>query len=192
MLEAPRPFVVFSLPRSRSAWTSVFLSAPGAACGHDIGPTLDFPDDFERLLTTKFVGTCETGAAFAWRLIREQLPQAMFVVIRRDPAQVIRSLEAFGIVGQEGEMWGRARDLDQISAQPGTLTLDFDDLGKAWQCGRLYWHCLGRPMPMTWWQQLQRLNVQVDMDRQLKMLMERRPQIEALKAAARERIPADA
>lgn len=186
MLGASRPFVVFSLPRSRSTWLSVFLSRPEARCGHDIGPTLDHPEDFaERLCLGGLVGTCETGAAFAWRFIRQQIPEAQFVVLRRDPAKVVRSLEVLGIKGQEGEMWGRARDLDVISAQPGTITLESDHLAKPYVCAELYKALLGRSMSPGWWAQLDATNIQVDINRALQLLMERRPQIEALKAAVR-------
>lgn len=182
------PFVVFSLPRSRSTWLSIFLSRPDAICGHDIGPTLDRPEEFAERLTADLVGTCETGAAFAWKLIREMLPEARFVVVRRDPAEVVRSLERFGITGQEGEMWGRARDLDRISAEPGTVTIDHTDLGDRAVCAALYRFCLGVPMPRAWWAALDPVNIQVDVGRQLQLLAERRPQIEAVKAGARERM----
>lgn len=186
MLEASRPFVVFSLPRSRSAWASVFLSTPTRICAHDLGPRVDTLDEFVDAVRGLYAGTCETGAAFAWPLIRQQLPEARFAVIRRDPAAVIRSLEALGITGQEGEMWGRARDLDRISAEPGTLTIDFDDLQAPWRANELYEHCTGRRAPMGWAQHLGQKNIQVDLPAELALLSARRPKIEALKRACRE------
>ena len=181
----PAPFIVFSLPRSRSTWLGVFLSRPDAICGHDIGPTCDHPGEFIAKLREEVVGTCETGAAFAWKLIRRELPEARFAVIRRDPAEVVRSLERCGVTGQEGEIWGRARDLDRICAEPGTLAIDYADLARPEVCAALYRHCRGEPMPRAWWAALDPVNIQVDMGRQLGMLAARRTQIEALKAAAR-------
>jgi hypothetical protein len=179
------PFVVFSLPRSRSAWLSVLLSSPGAICGHDIGPTLRSPEEFGERLNGELAGTCETGAAFAWRQIWQMLPDANFVVIRRDPQAVVRSLDAFGISGQDEEMRTRSAQLDEISAIPGTLTLEADELADEAACAMIYAHCLGRKMPSAWWAHLDHINIQVDMRRQLQLLAERRPQIEALKAQVR-------
>src|SRR6185503_11458650 len=81
--EASAPFVLFSLPRSRSAWLSVLLSRPGALVGHDIGIGCAQPEDFAQRLRSDLAGTCETGAAFAWRLIRWLVPDARFAVVRR-------------------------------------------------------------------------------------------------------------
>lgn len=178
--------MVFSLPRSRSTWLSVLLSSPDAPCGHDIGPTLDEPDDFRRRLSGDLIGTCETGAAFAWPLIRAMLPGARFAVIRRDPAEVARSLERFGIYGQQEEMWARAAQLDRIAADPDVLSVGYDELARPEPCAELYRHCLGRDMPPGWWALLDPVNIQVDMPRQLRMLSGRHLQIEALKAMARE------
>lgn len=182
------PFVVFSLPRSRSAWLSVLLSGPGAICGHDIGPTLRAPNEFAERLSGDLVGTCETGAAFAWRLIWQMLPDANFVVIRRDPEAVVRSLSAFWISGQNEEMRARSAQLEEISALPGTLTVNFAELADEAASAMIYAHCLGRQMPRAWWAHLDPLNIQVDMQRQLRLLAERRPMIDALKAQVREHV----
>lgn len=181
-----RPFVVFSLPRSRSTWLSVFLSSPDARCGHDIGPTLNRPEDFGARLRGDLIGTCETGAVFAWPLIRKMLPEARFAVVRRDPDHVTRSLERFGIWGQREEMWRRAAKLDELAAQPGVLSVGYDELGRPEPCAELYRHCLDREMPEGWWAQLDPINIQVDMGRQLALLTTRHAQIAALKAMARE------
>jgi hypothetical protein len=180
------PFVVFSLPRSRSTWLSVFLSSPDAPCGHDIGPTLDYPFQFAERLRSDLIGTCETGAAFAWRRIRAMLPDARFAVIRRDPLAVTRSLERFGIYGMEEEMWARAGHLEEIACEPDVLSVGFDELRRPEPCADLYRHLLGREMPHAWWAALDPVKIEVDMPRQLRMLASRYVQIEALKAMARE------
>lgn len=180
-----RPFVVFSLPRSRSAWLSVLLGSPDTPVGHDIGPTVDSVSEFCTKLQ-ELGGSCETGAAFAWKLIRNRLPEAVFVVVKRDPETVTRSLERFGLMGQGEEMHTRAVLLDEISAQPGTLTIDFDALTSEQACAWIYGHCLRQPMPRAWWAHLDPINIQVDMARQIDLLIRRRPQIDALKAEARE------
>jgi len=176
------PFVVFSLPRSRSAWSSIFLSYGGLSCGHDIGIECASPEDFVEAMTGKLAGTCETGAMFAWRLIREYLPTVKFVTVRRPRADVIASLERFGLTGFEGEMERRDTFLDEIAALPGTLNLSFDDLASADGCRKMFEFCLERPLDLDWWSHLQAIDIQVDMQKCLGRLAANRSKIDALKA----------
>lgn len=176
------PFVIFSLPRSRSAWLSAFLD-----CGHDIGVECATVDEFiERLRTGG--GTCETGAGFAWRLIRRELPDATFVVVKRPVGEVCSSLEWHGITGQEVEMNRRAAELDEIAAQPGVLTVNFADLASPAVCGGLFAHCLGWPLDLAHWQRFDGLNIQVDLKRQAERLTANRAQIAGLKAEVARRL----
>lgn len=174
------PFVCFSLPRSRSTWLSVFLSRPGRLVGHDIGVTCASPAEFSMHLQHDLIGTCETGAAFAWRLIKRIVPDVRFVVVKRDPAEVQRSLARFGLADPDLEQ--RAELLDEISAQHGTLTVSFESLTRQASCAELYEHCLHAQMDPHWWAALDPINIQVDMARQLERLHVNRFQIESLKA----------
>jgi hypothetical protein len=174
--------LVFSLPRSRSAWLSAFLGAPGRVVGHDIGVTCDTPADFAWRLNLELAGTCETGAAFAWRLIRRMMPEAKFAVILRPVDEVCASLARFGLTGVESEMQLRYELLRQISRQPGTMTLEWGALRFQGSCERLYRFCTGEHMDAAWWEAMHRLNIQVDMVQQLKLLQARASQIQGLKA----------
>jgi len=176
------PFIVFALPRSRTAWLSVFLARPGKPVGHDIGAQCSDPDDFIHQLSA-LGGSCETGAAFAWRLIRERLPECRFAVALRDPREVADSLERQGLGDHRAEMWRRWSHLQEIAAEPGVLTVQFDKLTEP-ECGALYRHCTGEDVPAGWWTQLDPLNIQVDLPRWVARLQQNRSQIEALKAAA--------
>lgn len=177
------PFLVFSLPRSRSAWLSVFLSTAGHGVGHDIGAESRSPEDFlGRLLRLR--GSCETGAAFAWDLIRKALPRARFAVVLRDPEAVIESLERFGFSGQREEMFRRYDQLRAISAFPGVFTTSFDALADEGRASALHRHCTGGEPPAGWWAQLDPLNIQVDMARWVARLRQNQAQIQTLKAEA--------
>ena len=176
-----RPFLIFSLPRSRSAWLSAFLGAPGRVVGHDIGATCSSPADFAWKLQHELAGTCETGAAFAWRLIRKLVPDAQFVVITRPVSEVVESLAKFGLTGLNQEMVERAEMLRQITRQPGTMTLDWTALRYPSSCAQLYRACTGEEMDSAWWAAMDRLNIQVDMARQLAVLKRNAEQIANLK-----------
>lgn len=168
------PFVVFSLPRSRSAWLSAFME-----CGHDIGVQCATPEDFVAQIGA---GTCETGAAFAYPLIRQLIPDCRFAVVRRPVAEVVGSFERLGITGLGPEMERRDRDLDAICAQRDVLTVDYADLKRQDTCAALYAHCRNAAMDLERWARLDGLNIQVDIVRQLTRLETNRSRIAGLKA----------
>ena len=178
-----RPFVVFSLPRSRSAWLSVLLG-----CGHDIATTIDHPEEFSGRLRDAGGGSCETGAAFAFPLIRKLMPEARFAVVRRDPRDVLASLQRLAIRDQQTEVWARAAHLDAIAEQPGVLSVEFDALKRSTACAALYHHCRREQMPPAWWAKLDGLNIQIDMAKRIDFLRLRHGRIEALKAEVRARL----
>lgn len=186
---ATAPFVVFSLPRSRSTWLSVFLGAPGRRVGHDIGVDCATPEEFVAPLSDgSLAGTCETGAAFAWRLIREALPTVTFGVVKRPVDEVCGSLERLGFQGVRPEIEQRAAQLEEISAQPGTMTIDYAELGRVSACAGLFAHCTRRPLDLGWWQQMESVNVQIDIRRQVEKLAANAERIEALKAEVARRL----
>lgn len=180
------PFIVFSLPRSRSAWLTVFLSAPSRLVGHDIGITSGSPGEFIERLRGPLAGTCETGAAFAWPLIKKRLPEARIAVVVRAPAEVCASLARFGFTGIEAEIAERSRQLERISAAAGVVTIQYQHLTDPQACARLHHHCTGRDMDMAWWRHMDGMNVQVDMAKRTALLHRNGPQIAALKAAVHE------
>jgi hypothetical protein len=51
-----RPFMIFALPRSRTAWLSEFLSYQGWTCWHEIA--IQMRDFSEVGVTTRFVQNC--------------------------------------------------------------------------------------------------------------------------------------
>ena len=130
-------FVVFSLPRSRSAWLSVFLSRGSRLVGHDIGVESATPEEFLGRIGADLAGTCETGAGFAWSSIRNARPDLKFAVILRNPVEVSASLERFGLFGMLPEMRQRMEYLAEIAQLPGTLNLTFDALSDPDACAAL-------------------------------------------------------
>src|ERR1700691_5659915 len=95
------PFIVFSLPRSRSPWIARFLSYGGRPCGHDLATECASLDEFATLLRGPYVGTVETGAVVGWRALRRRLPEARMAVIRRPVPEVYASLARFGLGGSD-------------------------------------------------------------------------------------------
>lgn len=178
------PFIIFSLPRSRSKWTSEWLKSSGLPVGHDLGIDCESVNQFLGHFAQGLAGTCETGAMFAWKLLRYYMPEARFVTIHRPRTEVLDSLARFGFRDLEQEMERREAMLQVISQQPGTLNLRFWELDDPKICEGLWQHCLG-PGPefcLDNWLGFHRTNIQVDMGDRIMRLAYNHRAIEALKA----------
>jgi hypothetical protein len=169
------PFVVFSLPRSRSAWLTHFLSYPPKRVGHDVIVYCDRVSDFVKLFADGMDGTCETATVLGHRLIRHLMPTVKFAVVRRPLAEVVASLSRLGLAAPLGELEARDAMLDQVAAMPGTLSLQCDELDSPDWCRRLFEFCHGSEpeFEIEWWAQCSRFNIQVEMGKQVALLRER-------------------
>ena len=179
-------FIVFSLPRSRSAWTARFLSYRGRKCGHDLAPECGSIDELTAKFNDEYVGTAETGAMIGWRALRRRLPDARFAVIRRPVQQVYDSLARFGIGSSAlmAELTERDAMLDDLSKVRGVRSFTFAQLNGVEACRQLFEHCLGEPFDWEWWKSLAGVNVQVDVAERLHFIATNRDRIEALKREA--------
>ena len=179
-------FIVFSLPRSRSAWVSRFLSYDGKRCGHDIATQCGTMQEFAERLNDDCVGTAETGAVIGWRAIRRVLPDVRIAVIRRPVQDVYNSLARFGLGSSVllDELSERDAMLDQVARLPGVRSFSFADLNGISACQELFEFCLGVPFDWEWWEGLANVNIQVDVAARLKYITENRDRIEALKRDA--------
>lgn len=174
-------FIVFSLPRSRSTWNSIFLSYGGRKIGHDIGIDCKTASDF---LSRIGDGACETGAAFAWSMIRKAKPDVRFAVVSRDVMGVHESLQRFG-VDVLSELQKRDDDLCDIIAQRGTFSIGYDALTTETGCKALFEFCLDEPFDRKWWLRFDPLNIQVDVRREMARVAANRNDLERLKADVR-------
>lgn len=165
--EAKAPFIVFSLPRSRSKWMSVLLSN-GAECSHDLPVNVETVDELCEAIARG--GSVETGLAPAWRVLRERFPDIRFAVIRRPIYQVMESAAKCGWVYEEAYLRKQAEILDEISSLPGTLTVGIDELQAFEDCARIYEHCIGELLDRSVWERLSTQNIQIDMAERMHLL----------------------
>lgn len=137
----PRNFLIFSLPRARSSWLSVFLSTGFAICLHDYsayGKSLP-----ARLFQCSYIGMASTGAAGEWQHWVEKYPDAPRVVIRRRREVCARSFAEVMNCDQAACLAGMVdldARLDEIAALPGTLSVNFEDIDA--RAEEIYRHCL--------------------------------------------------
>lgn len=166
-----RPFIIHALPRSRTAWLSRFLSYRDWTCAHEAAITLRKAADIPGFFLKPQFGTAETATAQGHWLIDYYCPGIKHVVIRRRTDDVVKSMMAVE-VGSAGFHYDENRlrrimaygnrMLDQISAKPGTLTVDFEDMVNEKTCAEIFEFCLPYSHDGAWWGDLHQKNIQVD------------------------------
>lgn len=181
------PFVILSLPRSRSAWLARFLSYGGRKCGHDLATTVGSMMEFAGLFESNgYDGTAETGAVVGWQAILRVIPGVRFVVVRRPIDEVYRSLSRFGLASSllMDELRDRDAMLDEVARLPGVRSFSFDNLRGIDVCRDIFEHCLGIPFDWEWWEGLATENVQVDVPQRVQYLIDNADRIAELKRNA--------
>jgi len=162
------PFVVFSLPRSRTAWLSKFLTYGDWYCGHEEGRHARTIEDISSWLSLQNTGTVETAASPWWRTLRRLKPETNVVVIRRPVEQVLDSLTRLGIAFDRAAMAKGLEHHDaklrQIAARwPGALSLTYADLEQEDACKAVFEKCLPYPHDNAWWEYVSAVNIQCSM-----------------------------
>lgn len=175
------PFIVFSLPRSRSAWLSQFLTYGDWNCSHDIATELHSIAALQDHFSKPFTGSSETGMIDGWRLVYKLCPTIKTVVVRRKVTEVAQSLAKFGLEADDLILKRNAL-LREVSALPNTVTVNYDDLNREETCKAIFEHCLQIPFDREHWLKLKDKNIQVDMALWLEKLRRNHDGIEALKA----------
>jgi hypothetical protein len=185
------PVCIFTLPRSRSAWLSVFLSFGNWACSHDASVRMRGMDDVQRFFSRPNAITVETGIAPGWRLLARRFPEMRMVVVRRSIEEVIASWSrAFGDIPFDSDKMRRVvvymdRMLDQIARQPGVRSVAFSDLSDQETCRALFEHCLPYRMPDQHFNALKDRNIQVSFRDIMTYRAAHHAEIDAFKRAAR-------
>lgn len=191
------PFVIFALPRSRTAWLSKFLSHGGWHCGHDELRHMRSLDDVKAWFSQPLTGTVETAGAPWWRLLSRYAPAAKIAVIRRPVGEVVESLMRIDRLAFDRDlltknMWRMDRKLDQLAARvPNMMSIDYADLDSESTCARLFEHCTGAALAHDHWSRMARANIQVDMRALMRYAEAYKSPLGRLGDAAKRRMLAD-
>lgn len=186
------PFVVFSLPRSRSAWMMHWLSAvSGERVGHDTAIEADTVDGWLETILRRMRGTCETGAVGAWPILRRAIPDCRIVTVQRPLADVVASLARLGLTAESGILEIRDEQLAMLARQPGVLAVQYHELRDPRMCAAIQAHCLDSAFNWPVWEYFDRNNITVDIGPRMARVAERGPMTTLLKAEveARKRVP---
>lgn len=131
-------FLILALPRSRTYWLSKVLGV-----SHD---------QFR-------LNSVESGLVPYWRIFPKELK---IVTIRRDPTEVVASLDSLGMFHQDIRVVYLDRKLDQLEKRiPGVLRIDYQDLDDPITILRICYHC-GIPFKFPRWQSLKDTNLQIN------------------------------
>lgn len=188
------PFIVFSLPRSRSAWLSRFLTYGDWVCGHEQLRYMRGLDDLKSWFAQPMIGSVETAAAPFWRSLEGLAPDARLVVLRRPVDEVVAS---FMSVHSFDPVWLRRTivridmKLAQIEKRLAVMSVTFADLDREEVCGKLFEHCLHLPFDRNWWETIRHVNVQIDLRALFRYFAAHQPQLDKLAAMVRHRTLAD-
>lgn len=190
---AQPPFVVFALPRSRTAWLARFLTYGPWECAHDEVRHCRSLDDVKAWLGQPCVGSVETACAPFWRLLPALRPDAHVVVVRRPVDEVVDSLMrlrlgCFEPASLTAAMRRLDRKLEQIERRvPGVLSVAYADLEQEAMCARVFEHCLGLSHDPAWWAAASSVNIQIDMAHCLRYFWAHAPQLTKLAKTAKHR-----
>jgi hypothetical protein len=183
------PFIVYALPRSRTAWLSHFLSYKEWRCGHEQAVTMRRMQNVEAFFNRPNIGTVETAAAQGRHLIRHIVPDIKELVVLRPVDEVVDSLLASDISGVavydkvklKRNMEYGVRELRKISNEPGVFTMDYQDLKKKEVCAKVFEHCLPYAFDETWWESFKDRNIQVDVKAALEYYFKHKIAVENFK-----------
>jgi len=183
-------FVVFALPRSRTAWTSAYLSYGDVHCTHDEARYFRSMEDVEAFFRQPLAGSVETAAAPWWRFLRGR--DVRVATIRRPVEEVVESLMRLPIPFDAGllrrSMTQLDRKLDQIEDRlPNVLSLDFAGLERWPECAALFEHCLPYQRDPRWFRRLSGMNIQANVPAMMRYLEANAPQIMRLMAVAKQK-----
>lgn len=184
-----KPFIIYALPRSRTAWLAKFLSYREWTCHHEAAIRMRSMDEVRALFAQPHTGFAETAAAQGRPLIHHAAPQVKEVVVLRPVDEVVESVlnvNVSGVAVYDRTMLKRNmeygdRELRKIAKDPKVLSVDYAELDREETCARIFEHCLPYPFDRKWWELLKDVNIQTDVKAVLLYYQRNRDAVETFK-----------
>lgn len=175
-----KPFFIFSLPRSRTAWLANFLTYGETYCFHEGWIGVSTPDEMWRKMKAtgrKFTGNSDSGNIMFLDEIMDEYPNAKLILIERPMNEVIRSLSDMGFPGQEEYLRRCHIDLQnlKINASPMVVPFHLMDNGA---CREMWEYVTDEPLDEQRLEMLEGINMEVFPDWLRNRVMRNTNQIE--------------
>ena len=153
------PFFIYSLPRSGTAWLSVFLTAFDSYCYHE--PLADMTIEH---LALKFsarpdwvTGAVDTSAYQYGSMVKKALPHARQFVLRRSVDEITASSALCGVAYDAATEVGALANVTQ-----GLPVIDYHQLRNVWYLKDLWAELIGTPFDRERAELFVEMNVQRD------------------------------
>ena len=167
-----KQFIVFALPRSRTAWLASWLCHGGRRrVAHELSLFATSAESW-RDLFSQCDGTVETGGTIAATRIIREFPNAKIVLLSR-PEDEIRSSFAKAGFSPPSELASQIATIELLK-NSGLLHFTSADLDNRLAAKWLWEHLTDEPFDRDWWEFAKSRNVQVDLSHQQMLLSSRR------------------
>ena len=159
-----KPFLVTGLPRSRTAWLSVFMSGAGSICYHEPIGGIREVSDIEEIYKSdyyKFVGIADSGLGFFLDWILKNI-QPRTLIVERDPSEVIESLAKLGLPRTNFTELLNDR-LQTFKEHPLVMWVPYEALNMKRVMQKIYWHLMpGQPFDEARYELLAKMRIEAD------------------------------
>ena len=183
------PFIIYALPRSRTAWLSNFLTYRAWECHHEAAIFMRSMEDVKAFFSSPKVGCAETAVVLGRELIRSVVPDIKEVVILRPVDEVIESVMKVDLTGVASYDRFRLqkvtehqnRALQKVAKDKNVLVINYADLNREEACAAIFEYCLPFKFDKEWWKWLKDTNIQIDLKAMLGYYHKNKDAIEGFK-----------
>jgi hypothetical protein len=162
-----KPFLITGLPRSRTAWLSVFMTTGTSMCYHDAVTKIGSIEELPKLFESEFykhvgISDCSVGFFLEW-ILENIRPRT--VIVDRDPAEVTNSMARLGFPRTNLAPLLHAQLL-KFQKHPLVMWIPFEALNRKRVIERMYWHLTpGEAFDEARYEHLAKMRIETDLKR---------------------------
>lgn len=183
------PFIIYSLPRCRTAWLAEFLSYKDWKCWHEQALCMRNMEDVKVFFSAPNIGTVETAAFYGRHLIKHYIPNIKEIVILRpvdESVEAMMKCDTGGLATYDynslKKIFERGnRELQKMAEDKNVLAIDYSNLTKRETCVAIFEYCLPYAFDDAWWETLRRQNIQVNVESVLRYYYQNKDIVESFK-----------
>ena len=183
------PFIVYALPRSRTAWLSAFLTYGDWTCDHEQAIFMRSIEDVKTFFDRPHHGTVETAAAQGWHILHHHIPELKALVIRRPVEEVVDSMlhAEVGPYKYDEDKLRKAmtygnRMLGQVANALDLPVVDYADLESESTCRGIFEYCLNTEFDRNHFQRLHGQHIEADIPAYIRYYHENQVEISKFKS----------